>query len=117
MPVGKRYSTEAPFFNDFTAFLNFDETSLFESGPIFLMRGAKKMYDALLIAESIGSRSKRGSSSRKALTSGYVLAISALSAIAILTDSSISETLFPLMAIEHANRYPSVLKPYTATGE
>jgi hypothetical protein len=38
-----------------------------------------------------------------------------LSEIAILTDSSIKETLEPFMAIEEAILYPSVLKPYTAT--
>jgi hypothetical protein len=38
-----------------------------------------------------------------------------LSKIAILTDSSINETLEPLTAIEEAILYPSVLKPYTAT--
>jgi hypothetical protein len=36
--------------------------------------------------------------------------------MAILTDSSINETLEPFMAIEEAILYPSVLKPYTATG-
>jgi hypothetical protein len=35
--------------------------------------------------------------------------------MAILTDSSINETLSPFMAIEEAILYPSVLKPYTAT--
>jgi hypothetical protein len=35
--------------------------------------------------------------------------------MASLTDSSINETLEPLMAIEEAILYPSVLKPYTAT--
>jgi hypothetical protein len=35
--------------------------------------------------------------------------------MAILTDSSIKETLWPLTAIEEAILYPSVLKPYTAT--
>jgi hypothetical protein len=38
-----------------------------------------------------------------------------LSEIAILTDSSIRETLEPLTAIEEAILYPSVLRPYTAT--
>ena len=64
---------------------------------------------------SIGCRSRRGSSSISELTFGYVLAISGLSKMAILTDSSINETLEPLMAIEEAILYPSVLKPYTAT--
>jgi hypothetical protein len=69
----------------------------------------------LLIAISIGCRSRRGSSSISELTFGYVLAISGLSKMAILTDSSINETLEPLIAIEEAILYPSVLKPYTAT--
>ena len=64
---------------------------------------------------SIGCRSRRGSSSISELTLGYVLAISGLSTMAILTDSSINETLEPFMAIEEAILYPSVLKPYTAT--
>jgi hypothetical protein len=64
---------------------------------------------------SIGCRSRRGSSSISELTFGYVLAISGLSKMAILTDSSIKETLEPLIAIDEAILYPSVLKPYTAT--
>src|ERR687885_210206 len=64
---------------------------------------------------STGCKSRRGSSSISELTFGYVLAISGLSKIAILTDSSIKETLEPLTAIEDAILYPSVLKPYTAT--
>jgi hypothetical protein len=43
--------------------------------------------------------------------------MSGLSEIAILTDSSIKETFDPLIAIEEAIRYPSVLRPYTATEE
>jgi hypothetical protein len=35
--------------------------------------------------------------------------------MAILTDSSIKETLEPFTAIEEAILYPSVLRPYTAT--
>src|SRR5215510_1888135 len=95
--------------------LNFVITSLLTSGPTFLILGAKYTYEALLIAMSIGCRSRRGSSSISEPTFGYVLAISGLSNMAILTDSSIKETLDPLTAIEEAILYPSVLKPYTAT--
>ncbi|HZA07022.1 MAG TPA: hypothetical protein VE619_04885, partial [Nitrososphaeraceae archaeon] len=70
--------------------------------------------EASLIAISIGSSASSGSSSIKDLTSGYVRATSGFNLIAILADSSISETFEPLTAMDDAILYPSVLNPYTA---
>ena len=81
-----------------------DVTSLFTSCPTFLILGAKKTYEASLIATSIGSRASNGSSSIRELTLGYVRAISGFSLMAIRADSSINEIFEPLTAIADAIR-------------
>jgi hypothetical protein len=104
MLVGNVYIIEAPPLEALIASRNFDVTSLFTSCPIFLILGVKNMYEASLMATSIGCRASNGSSSIKELTFGYVLAMSGFNVIAIRADSSIKETFEPLIAMEEAIR-------------
>ena len=67
MLVGNVYIIEAPFRKALIASRNFDVTSLLTSCPIFLILGVKNMYEASLMATSMGCRVSNGSSSIKEL--------------------------------------------------